>query len=263
MDRAKLRELLLDREQFTRLASFFVEKAAEEAERAEPNSSFARYLKTGLEIVIHETIPHVFERAESPIETIFINSLVLDFIKADPLNLVVTSTYSDAPGMIKEFREYNRTFKDFIKWYEDRRGHTNNIEVYLDEQMQAGRMDPTERHYLSKHLTYYHYLSLSNRFHLTLQAGMPDIKVYGKGIRADMLIWVPNEDRLGIVVECDGFEHHSDKDAFVADRRRDRALRAAGYEVLRYSGSEIHKDPIAASSDLFDYLVRTRRNGAV
>ena len=69
-----------------------------------------------------------------------------------------------------------------------------------------------------------------------------------------MLIWVPSDESVRVIVECDGFQFHSDKVAFIQDRKRDRALKAQGYQVLRYSGSEIHADPVAASVDLAEYL---------
>lgn len=101
---------------------------------------------------------------------------------------------------------------------------------------------------------FYEYLSLENRFHVILQPGLPDIRIDGKSVRSDFLFWVPADDSIRIIVECDGFQCHSDNTAFIRDRKRDRALKAAGYEVLRYSGTEIHNDPVAASMDLADYL---------
>src|SRR5262249_27865205 len=100
----------------------------------------------------------------------------------------------------------------------------------------------------------YEYLGLENRFHMILQPGIPDIRVEGRTIRPDLLIWVPSNKSVRIIVECDGFQHHREKAAFIHDRKRDRALSAKGYEVLRYSGTEIHTDPVAASGDLADYL---------
>jgi very-short-patch-repair endonuclease len=47
---------------------------------------------------------------------------------------------------------------------------------------------------------------------------------------------------------------HSDKDRFKADRQRDRALKALGYDVFRFSGSEIYADPINAPYELAPYL---------
>jgi len=57
---------------------------------------------------------------------------------------------------------------------------------------------------------------------------------------------------LKLVVEIDGYKFHGEKGSFISDRQRDRALVAAGYNVARYSGSEIYKDPYAALSSLHE-----------
>lgn len=41
---------------------------------------------------------------------------------------------------------------------------------------------------------------------------------------------------------------------FTQDRKRDRALQKRGFQVLRYSGSEIYTDPIGVSYDLLGHL---------
>ena len=64
-----------------------------------------------------------------------------------------------------------------------------------------------------------------------------------------------------MVVECDSFQYHSDKVSFTRDRRRDRVFKRNGYEVVRYSGPEIHRDPIGASSELYDYLCHIEESG--
>ena len=46
-----------------------------------------------------------------------------------------------------------------------------------------------------------------------------------------------------IVIEVDGYASHGDKSSFVADRQLDRALRASGFEVLRFAASEVFADP--------------------
>lgn len=80
------------------------------------------------------------------------------------------------------------------------------------------------------------------------------MKLKGKTIRPDLAIWVPADPTVKIIVECDGFDYHSDPKAFQRDRIRDRQLMEAGYSVRRYSGSEIYKDPIATGRELVDYL---------
>jgi hypothetical protein len=254
MKEDQINEHLLNREQFLQLTTFFIEKAIAEHRQAHPDDSFAGYLEIGLNIITTESIDNIFQATRSPIETIFINSLLLNFIKADPLNLVVTSPSRDVSAMIHKFRTTHRNFTSFQKSYADKFGDLSGVESFLDSVVSEGRMHPSERDYFSKHLVYYHHLGLSNRFHLTPQAGFPRIKVNGKSIRVDMLFWVPDTEGLKIVVECDGFAYHSNKKTFTTDRQRDRALRAAGYDVLRFSGSEIHRDPIASSSELFEQL---------
>jgi Protein of unknown function (DUF559) len=43
-----------------------------------------------------------------------------------------------------------------------------------------------------------------------------------------------------LIVEIDGFEHHRTRAAFEADRRRDAALTAAGYRVIRFTDRTPH-----------------------
>jgi hypothetical protein len=254
MKQGRINEHLLNREQFQQLTTFFIKKAIAEHGQAHRDDSFAWYLETGLNIITTESIDNVFRATRSPIETIFINSLLLNFIKADPLNLVVTAPCRDVSTMIHMFRTTHRNFTSFLKSYAGKFGDLSAVESFLDSLVLKGRIHPSERDHFSKHLVYYHYLGLSNRFHLTPQAGFPRIKLNGKSIRVDMMFWVPDIKALKIVVECDGFAFHSNKKTFTTDRQRDRALRAAGYDVLRFSGSEIHRDPITASSELFKEL---------
>lgn len=46
-----------------------------------------------------------------------------------------------------------------------------------------------------------------------------------------------------VVLECDGFEHHSSRDAFVRDRRRWSALTRAGWRVAVVSWHDLVHDP--------------------
>lgn len=63
--------------------------------------------------------------------------------------------------------------------------------------------------------------------------------------RADFLITVKNGDTKEIVVvECDGHDFHDrTKEQAARDKKRDRDLVAMGAPVLRFTGSEIVKDP--------------------
>lgn len=57
----------------------------------------------------------------------------------------------------------------------------------------------------------------------------------------------------GVIVECDGHQfHEKTKEQAANDKRRDRDFVAAGYRVLRFSGSEIWNDPMRCASDAIE-----------
>lgn len=66
----------------------------------------------------------------------------------------------------------------------------------------------------------------------------PNVRIDGVGF-VDLLV----EDH--VVVELDGFDYHGDRRAFRDDRRRDRALVAQGYVVLRFTWDDVVRDPDA------------------
>lgn len=72
---------------------------------------------------------------------------------------------------------------------------------------------------------------------LARTVGRVDCQVWISGVgRVDMLIdgW--------LVLEADGFEFHSDRRSYREDRRRQNALAAAGYTLLRFSYEDIVHD---------------------
>ena len=69
-----------------------------------------------------------------------------------------------------------------------------------------------------------------------------------------MLFWKPALKAIRLVVECDGFSGHRFRIFFERDRKRDRALRSKGFEVFRFTGTEINCSPVAAATELFDFL---------
>lgn len=58
-----------------------------------------------------------------------------------------------------------------------------------------------------------------------------------------------------ILVECDGHDFHErTKEQASRDKSRDRELHSAGFLVLRFSGSEIWKDPYKCATQIMDCL---------
>lgn len=76
-----------------------------------------------------------------------------------------------------------------------------------------------------------------------------ELTIGGRKYRADFTI-SDDEKGLHVVVECDGHDFHErTKEQAARDKARDRAMVAEGYSVLRFTGSEIWKDPARCASE--------------
>ena len=82
----------------------------------------------------------------------------------------------------------------------------------------------------------------------------------GNKYRTDFLISVFYKTRKGNIlkmfaIECDGHDYHEKTKKQVAyNNQRERDLKAAGYEVVRFSGSEIYKDARGCVQDLMKII---------
>jgi very-short-patch-repair endonuclease len=82
---------------------------------------------------------------------------------------------------------------------------------------------------------------------LVRSAGLPapEVNVLVHGHEVDFL-W----REQGLVVEVDGFQFHSTREAFERDRRRDAELQSAGLRVLRVTWRQIVGAPYATLTNL-------------
>jgi len=62
-----------------------------------------------------------------------------------------------------------------------------------------------------------------------------------------------------LVVECDGHAYHASPGAMRRDRRRDLALQAGGWDVVRLTWEQVTGDPAATASALLAVLARPAR----
>lgn len=71
--------------------------------------------------------------------------------------------------------------------------------------------------------------------------------------RADFFIGALIRGHLvSMVVECDGHDFHErTKEQAAADKARDRALQRRGFNVIRFTGSEIHNYPRSCAQETF------------
>lgn len=68
--------------------------------------------------------------------------------------------------------------------------------------------------------------------------------------------WFPYHEThwRSLVVECDGHDFHErTKEQAARDRKRDRELSLKGYDVFRFTGSEIWRDPIKCAEDVIQW----------
>jgi len=58
-----------------------------------------------------------------------------------------------------------------------------------------------------------------------------------------------------LIIECDGKAFHdANNEQLTRDRKRDRDMTLAGYQVLRFTGSELHRDPMACARQVWDWF---------
>lgn len=66
--------------------------------------------------------------------------------------------------------------------------------------------------------------------------------------RADFVLSCPSISGKKVIIECDGHDFHErTKEQAARDRSRDRAAQEAGHMMLRYTGSEIYRDPLGCA----------------
>lgn len=202
----------------------------------------------------------VSQYSESPIEQLFLHSLGFRSLSMGPGFMWFVEPTSDIEKQIGSFNELLRNYLEF-------RGSTDNGDNFpnqLDSWLAEGRINEDERGELSAFFVLYECCNLKDGYHVTIQAGLPDkIRVDGKKVRADLVVWKPGDSNLRLIVECDGYQYHGDKDSFSADRKRDRVLNQNGYQVLRFSGPEIHANPIAVADELIRYLIALNATGTI
>lgn len=60
-----------------------------------------------------------------------------------------------------------------------------------------------------------------------------------------------------LAIECDGYEfHQKTKEQVQKDNEREYDLKMAGYEVLRFSGTQIYNNPLKCAEDTYNYIIK-------
>jgi very-short-patch-repair endonuclease len=73
--------------------------------------------------------------------------------------------------------------------------------------------------------------------------------------RIDFALRLPKYRFRYLFVECDGHDFHErTKEQAARDRSRDRDIQQAGYPVLRFTGSEIHRNAGECGQRIIDFV---------
>lgn len=79
--------------------------------------------------------------------------------------------------------------------------------------------------------------------------------------RIDFAIKLKNWDGI-LFIECDGHDFHErTKEQAERDRSKDREIQAAGIPILRFTGREIHRDPLSCVLQIQKFLLGRAQGG--
>lgn len=239
-------------DRFRELSAFFVKKSVDELCDGAEDALSRPYVQAGMELLVEKCHQTVSALSGSPIERVFARSMMLSFLK-NGLPLVFMPAFRDTLVDIQEYRHQLKPLDEFTEWYERHHGSTVVANQYLDQQVASGKMPSEERPWIEELLLLYHYLPCRDAWHVSLQPQFPRL-LGERGVRPDMLFWKPSLPNRHLLVECDGYAFHRSRDSFEADRKRDRALKARGYDVFRFTGRQINTEPDMSAHELFVFL---------
>lgn len=84
----------------------------------------------------------------------------------------------------------------------------------------------------------------------------------GNIYRADFTIWYDKlvnrelKEDFALVIECDGYGfHQKTKKQVEKDNKREYDLKMNGWEILRFSGSEIYNEPMECADKIIKYVI--------
>lgn len=71
------------------------------------------------------------------------------------------------------------------------------------------------------------------------------------------------DKKANLVIECDGHEfHQKTKEQVAHDNERELDLKMAGYNVVRFSGSQIYNKPFECAKELYNYIQKLRKESS-
>lgn len=102
----------------------------------------------------------------------------------------------------------------------------------------------------------YRELSVLNNFKSVHIIPQKEVMTKGRKYRLDFLVECIMSDKEHLIaIECDGHDfHEKTKDQAARDKARERNLMIEGYTVVRFTGSEIWRNPVKCSSEIINIV---------
>lgn len=252
-----IRKMLCDVEDAVEFATELAHHAVRLSFGKDPHPQVLEFGEYFTAMLAENNVRTAHKYAESEIEKLFLCCLIFAAL-ADPFMLHFTPPFPNGFRSLEKHREEEAARRKLFTDYTEAAGN-DDLDGFISWLREAGREDgltDADLEHIRARFVVGDTLQLEKAVYVSPQAVFPGVRVEGRAIRCDMFAWCPDDSGFRIAVECDGYAFHASREKFTSDRKRDRALREHGVDVLRYSGSEIFNAPEVAGSDCAMHLMR-------
>ena len=221
-----------------------------------PNASISendRLVRYYTESHVRESIDAIFDFSESPIEKIFLNALHISSLVDAPFLFMFVPPHASANVQVYNGQSFYMKINQMWQDFQEKSGEKDIYQFLAATQKRSDLSQEAKSRVEA--FVMLNMVDRHNSYYLSMQARFEGFTIRGKTLRPDLFIWVASKPDFRLVVECDGYAYHSDKSAVSNDSARDRLLQSYGFQVFRFSGSEIVSDPIGKGIELYNYLV--------
>ena len=187
----------------------------------------------------------IHENSRSRTEAIFLTAVVLANLEADPPGAIFIRSAVDSERYVAGASEYYR--RGAVSPENAPSEHDAIREILRALALPEGISGCAKS---ALHELAVQGMALGSKLHVMLH---PEISLARTRIPADALFWVPNNDRLRILMDCERFTLGSS--STLTDAAIEKQLLAKGYATVRYSSEQVLVDPIAIAHDVFWHVV--------
>jgi hypothetical protein len=140
----EFREMLQNYDQFLEIVNTCIDMVNEEEDPCD-SAEFEILYRFTVQTLVQEYINDVYVRNILPIKNLFLNALILTYIKRNSLGLIIHPIQNDTEREIKEFIHHYEKQLEFINWYENKYSSLEGIEEYLDAKVKDNKLDHFDR----------------------------------------------------------------------------------------------------------------------